>query len=268
MTVRKLASSPENAQKTKPIFAFLHKYESRYGDLVQVVNLETRMRELFPEDPTLKNFSHRYSTSNFNPMGVRPLISPSQTRPRVTLPGEKQDESRQGTPAPRFLEGLSTSSPKRPLSVDGFDDDSARPRKFVRGDSPFKSSLPRRFDQQKRPLPSNGSSQMSSQYRPPSSAAPLPRDIVYLLSIIPPASAYNAGRFSAEKLVDMLRRIDMPSSISQIPLPQSARSLGSGQPAPTGMHSYSGMLQSTFVDKRGCCGWTHSRVKNSDRSRC
>ncbi|EGE01527.1 mRNA 3'-end-processing protein rna14 [Trichophyton equinum CBS 127.97] len=34
-TVRRLASNPKNVAKAKPIFAFLHEYESRYGDLVQ-----------------------------------------------------------------------------------------------------------------------------------------------------------------------------------------------------------------------------------------
>lgn len=68
MTVRKLASNPENVHKTKPIFAFLHEYESRYGDLIQVINLENRMRELFPEDPTLEQFAHRYSTPSFDPL--------------------------------------------------------------------------------------------------------------------------------------------------------------------------------------------------------
>ena len=70
MTVRRLSSKPENIPKTKPIFAFLHEYESRYGDLVQVINLESRMRELFPEDPKLKNFAARYSSDKFDPIAA------------------------------------------------------------------------------------------------------------------------------------------------------------------------------------------------------
>ncbi|KAL3434436.1 mRNA 3'-end-processing protein rna14 [Aspergillus tetrazonus] len=227
MTVRKLAANPENVHKTKPIFAFLHEYESRYGDLVQVINLETRMRELFPDDPTLEQFAHRFSAPNFDPTTFRPIISPSQTRPKTVYPGG-QVPSRHGTPSSRFPDASVTNSPKRPL--EDFDDDMSRPRKFVRGESPLRTTTQRRqLDQQKRTqttlqVPSSG-----SQYRSQGSPAPLPRDIVYLLSVIPPASTYTAGRFSAEKMVDLVRRLDLPASISQIPLPQSARGLGTGQ---------------------------------------
>jgi cleavage stimulation factor subunit 3 len=223
--VRKLASTPDNVQKTKPIFAFLHEYESRYGDLVQVINLENRMRELFPDDPTLEQFSHRFSTPSFDPTTFRPIISPSQTRPKTGYPGEPV-MSRHGTPTSRYQEPSVTHSPKRPL--EDFDDDLSRPRKFVRGESPLKTTQRRQLDQQKR---SQAALQAptGSQYRSHGSPAPLPRDIVYLLSVIPSASTYNAGRFSAEKMVDLIRRLDMPGSISQIPLPQSARGLGTGQ---------------------------------------
>ncbi|KKK19556.1 hypothetical protein AOCH_005078, partial [Aspergillus ochraceoroseus] len=225
MTVRKLASNPENVQKTKPIFAFLHEYESRYGDLIQVINLENRMRELFPDDPTLEQFSHRFAAPSFDPTAIRPIISPSQTRPKSAYPQE-QIISRHGTPTSRYQEASVTNSPKRPL--EDFDDDITRPRKFVRAESPLKTAQRRQIDQQKRTQPMTGT-QTGSQYRSQGSAAPLPRDIVYLLSIIPPASTYTAGRFSPEKMVDLIRRIDMPTSISQIPLPQSARGLGTGQ---------------------------------------
>lgn len=223
MTVRKLASNPANVHKAKPIFSFLHEYESRYGDLTQVINLESRMRELYPDDPSLEQFANRYSTSTFNPTTIRPIISPSQTRPKAAYPRE-QPEPRHGTPT-RHPETSATDSPKRPF--DDLDED--RPRKFMRGESPLKSLAGRRADQQKRQQPVNGAGQAGGQHQPQGSPAPLPRDIVFLLSIIPPASAYTAGRFSPEKLADLLRRIEMPSTISQIPLPPSARGLGGGQ---------------------------------------
>jgi cleavage stimulation factor subunit 3 len=226
MTVRKLVSNPDNIHKAKPIFAFLHEYESRYGDLVQVINLETRMRELFPNDPTLSQFAHRYATSTFDPTTVRPIISPSQARPRSMVSIEQRSPGR-GTPT-RYLEPPSTNSPKRPYPKDDHDDDGNRPRKFMRGESPLKG-VSRRLEQPKRLAQSNGSGAAASVYRPQPSAAPLPRDVVHLLSIIPPASAYKAGRFSAEKLVDLLRRIDVPSSISQLrPPQQSVHGLGVG----------------------------------------
>ncbi|KAI9929067.1 mRNA 3'-end-processing protein rna14 [Aspergillus wentii] len=235
MTVRKLASNPDNVHKTKPIFAFLHEYESRYGDLIQVINLENRMRELFPEDPTLEQFAHRYSTPSFDPAAVRPIISPSQTRPKAVFPTE-QTVSRHATPTPRYPDASSTNSPKRPL--EDFDDDMSRPRKFIRAESPLKVPQGRRLDQQKRPQQINGGGPTGSQFRPQGSAAPLPRDIVHLLSVIPSASAYNAGRFSPEKLVDLIRRLDMPGSISQIPLPR-----GLGGQTPMGMQSFTGIYR-------------------------
>lgn len=243
MTVRKLASNPDNVHKTKPIFAFLHEYESRYGDLIQVINLENRMRELFPEDPTLEQFAHRYSTPSFNPTAVRPIISPSQARPKAAYPTQEPPASRHGTPT-KFSDAAPTNSPKRPL--EDYDDDVSRPRKFVRAESPLKAVQGRRLDQQKRPQ-INGGSQLGSHIRPQGSPAPLPRDVVHLLSIIPPASTYNAGHFSPEKLVDLIRRIDMPSSIAQVPLPQSARGLGGGQ-TPVGMQPFTSKLISLLTD--------------------
>jgi cleavage stimulation factor subunit 3 len=226
MTVRKLASNTENIPKAKPIFAFLHEYESRYGDLVQVINLEARMRELFPDDPTLSQFVHRYSTTTFDPCAVRPITSLSQPQPKMMVSVE-QVPSAHDTPTSRYLNAPSANSPKRSLPLEEFDDEPNRPRKFVRAESPLKAGTVRRLDQQKRVQQVNGGGQPAGQSKPQPAAVPLPRDLVYLLSIIPPASAYNAGRFSPEKLVDLIRRIDLPSSISQLrQLPQPMQSLG------------------------------------------
>ena len=247
MTVRKLASNPDNVKKTKPIFAFLHEYESRYGDLIQVINLENRMRELFPDDPTLNQFAHRYSTPSFDPTTVQPIISPSQARPKAVYPTGEPSASRHGTPA-RYSDVPSTNSPKRPLEDP--DDDSGRPRKFIRAESPLKAVPGRRSDQQKRPQQINGS-QLGTQFRPQGSPAPLPRDIVHLLSVIPSASTYTAGRFSPERLVDLIRRIEIPGSIAQVPLPHSARGLGGGQ-TPVGMHPFAGKFSRDNVSDVSC----------------
>jgi cleavage stimulation factor subunit 3 len=199
--------------KAKPIFSFLHEYESRYGDLVQVINLETRMRELYPEDPTLDQFTHRFSTPSFNPLSFQPILSPTQTRPKTIATGIM--------PETRIdPQDASFSSPKRPYPADD-DYDSDRPRKFVRAESPLKAVQGRRVDQQKRSTPLNG--QLNSSYKPQGSPAPLPRDVVHLLSIIPPSSAYNISRLSPEKMVDLLRRVDIPASTAQIPLPANVR---------------------------------------------
>ncbi|KAJ5918797.1 hypothetical protein N7454_009941 [Penicillium verhagenii] len=219
-TVRRFAANPDNVHKAKPIFSFLHEYESRYGDLVQVINLEARMRELYPEDPALNQFTHRFSTPSFNPLSFQPILSPTQTRPKTLATGI--------VPEPRIDQQESSfSSPKRPYPVDD-DYDSDRPRKFVRAESPLKAVQGRRLDQQKRAPQLNG--QATSSYKPQGSPAPLPRDVVHLLSIIPPSSAYLGIPFlSPEKMVDLLRRVDIPASTAQISLPANSRGPSTGQ---------------------------------------
>ncbi|KXG48849.1 RNA-processing protein, HAT helix [Penicillium griseofulvum] len=231
-TVRKLTSNPENVQKAKPIFSFLHEYESRYGDLTQVINLENRMRELYPADPTLDQFANRYSDSTFDPTSVRLILSPSQTRPKTTMPGISTETH--GSPMARYMD-TSLNSPKRSYPTDDYDEDSGRPRKFVRAESPMKSVQARRLDQPKRVQQLNG---QSTSYRPQGSPAPLPREVVNLLSILPSAAAYNITRLSPEKTIDLLRHIDIPSDISQIQIPQAVHGSGGGQTP--GMNPYSG----------------------------
>ncbi|KAM5479191.1 mRNA 3'-end-processing protein rna14 [Microsporum canis] len=220
-TVRKLASNPKNVGKAKPIFAFLHEYESRYGDLTQINNLESRMRELFPEDPTLKQFAHRFSAPSFDPTTFQPILSPSQLKPR-TIASPEEPSSRHSSPSRHPT--TNTYSPKRSYPLDEYGDESNRPRKFIRAESPLKGAAGRR-EQQKR-LQSNGSgggptaARAKQPQQPPPSAGPLPRDVVYLLSIIPPASTYDATRFSPEMMVNLLRQVELPSSVSQLRLPQ------------------------------------------------
>lgn len=192
------------------------------------------MRELYPEDASLDQFAHRYRTPIFDPMTVRPILSPSQTRSKAFAPGFVQDSS--NAPSPGKKDAL-FSSPKRPYPADDFDYDSDRPRKFARAESPLKNAQGRRLDQPKRGQQSNG--QPASSYKPQGSAAPLPRDVVHLLSIIPHASAYSIAHLSPEKMIELLRHVEIPTSTSQIPLPANARGLGAGQSS--GMNPYAGM---------------------------
>jgi cleavage stimulation factor subunit 3 len=190
------------------------------------------MRELFPEDPSLDRFSHRYTTPTFDPVYVRPVLSPSQTQPKTLHAGVKPEI--QTSPAPGQHD-MSFSSPKRPYPSEDFDYDSDRPRKFVRAESPLKAAQGRRLDQQKRGQAING--QVTSHYKPQGSPAPLPREVVQLLNNIPHASAYHLPRLSPEKMVDLIRRTDIPASPSQIPLPANARGLGTAQ---SGVNAYGG----------------------------
>ncbi|KAK2800190.1 mRNA 3'-end-processing protein rna14 [Onygenales sp. PD_10] len=212
-SVRRLASNPSNIPKSKPIFSFMHEHESRYGDMVQITNLEARMRELFPEDPTLKQFSHRFSIPAFDPTAFQPILSPSQTKPKTSIITE--EHPRQESPVPRYMGA--TGSPKRPFPMEEFDDDSNRPRKFIRAESPLKGAAGRRLNQQKQIQQVNGGAPGGGygQAKPPI-PIPLPREIVFLLSIIPSASTYDATKFSPEKMVNLIRSLDIPSSVSQL----------------------------------------------------
>ncbi|EEH04738.1 mRNA 3'-end-processing protein rna14 [Histoplasma capsulatum G186AR] len=257
-SVRRLVANPANTSKAKPIFSFMHEHESRYGDMVQILNLEARMRELFPEDPALKQFPHRFSTPTFDPTGFQPILSPSQTKPKLSsiTPTEEEMQSRQDSPSARYLgapgaaagpgpPSTTTHSPKRPYVLDELDEDSSnRPRKFVRAESPLKGAAGRRLNQQKQQIQQQvvngsgggGGGGMGGAYggggqgNKPPIPVPLPREIMFLLSIIPGASTYDATRFSPEKMVMLLRHLEVPSSVSQLrpPVPPLGVAGGTG----------------------------------------
>ena len=202
--------------KAKPLYAFFHKYESEYGELSQIAKLEKRMAEVYPEDPRLATFAARYSAEGFDPTAVRIIVSPSkQMRPKSTGPlimqSIEQPTSIQNSPRPHFVQEASprpqylqaTNSPKRPFQIED-SDDLNRPRKLARGESPLKGAAGRRLDQQKRLQQGTPTWQ--------SNAPPfvVPRDITFLLSIIPRADLYTSTKFSPEALVRLLRETIVP----------------------------------------------------------
>ena len=199
-TVSKLLQKPESVAKAKPLFSFFHQYESHYGELAQVVKLESRMREAFAEDTSMKLFSQRFAQDAFDPTAVRPLISPAtQTRPKALA------------------------------SVEG-------PRKLPRGESPLAGAAGRRLKQNRQPFDNTPHAGLGIPFAAP---PPLPRDINFLLSIIPPASSYNAMHFKADEIVRILGETPLPKSVSHIPSPPvrgGPTSHGFGQPV-----QYSGM---------------------------
>lgn len=239
-SVNRLVQKPETLPKAKPLFEFFHKYESSYGELSQISRLESRMAELFPSDPKLLHFANRYTGGGFDPAAVRPIVSPSQMRPkeplvrqsieqvakqdgyyaspkmamqerevsaRPTYAGQVMQNQREisprnaypGVPPPQII------SPKRahPHPYESASD-SERPRKLPRGESPLKGAAGRRLDQQRR---THGGPQSWEQARP---VATIPRDITFLLSIIPRAEDYRAKGFVPEKIVDLLARTRVP----------------------------------------------------------
>ncbi|KAI9738217.1 MAG: mRNA 3'-end-processing protein rna14 [Cirrosporium novae-zelandiae] len=212
-TVNRLEQKPETLPKAKPIYSFFHEYESSWGELEQVAKLEKRMSELFPEDLKLAHFSRRFTVQDFDPTSIRPIISRTQSKPRAELPIEQRQSPAPNSPLPKFWQA--TNSPKRPLNADESDSESGRPRKLVRGDSPMRSAPPVRQNQQRRPQQVNGPSYTFTQpVMPPPT---LPREILNLLTIIPKASTYHATKFVPEKMLDLLRRTNLPATPPVIP---------------------------------------------------
>jgi cleavage stimulation factor subunit 3 len=176
------------------LFVFFHDYESKFGELSQVQQLEKRMAELFPDDPKLYDFSSRFKNGDpddsFDPTHTRPIISVlAQMRPKLLLPPvnstpnlttERAAFSPRLSASPRpalALENLARASPKRPFIGDHLDD-SLNPRKIARGESPLKGAAGRRLDAAKRRA-EGGSQQLHI------SVPPLPADITFLLMALP-----------------------------------------------------------------------------------
>lgn len=165
------------------------------------------MSDLFPEDPSLSLFSSRFLDQGFDPTAIRPIVSPSQTRPRhrpsieSALPDIDQviQQATQGS--------QNVISPKRPLPLDDSDNENGRALKFQRAASPLKGAAGRKLDQQKRsqlsvdpPLFPTPQHVAPPHPLPP---PPLPRDVTFLLSIIPGADKYTATRFKPSELVSL-----------------------------------------------------------------
>ncbi|KAL6721014.1 mRNA 3'-end-processing protein rna14 [Lecanora helva] len=234
--VNKLAQKPETLVKAKPLYAYFHSFESQYGELTQIMKLEKRMRDLFPDDPTLAAFSRRFVEKGFDPTEARPIISPAaQTKPKV-IQSIENGTTETDSP-PRVIQ--TAPSPKRPLPLDDSDTDSGRPPKIARGTrevSPLKGAAGRRLDQQKRNQPPQPMPQINSHPIPVTPLPPpLPRDVMFLLSIIPKAETYHATKFNPEALVKLIRETHIPTHISQLPHPPAGRGPPPQPPPPQPM---------------------------------
>jgi cleavage stimulation factor subunit 3 len=186
------------------------------------------MLTLYPEDPQLQRFSQRFAGPTFDPTTIRPIISPrtqmkpvmpsimnSVEEPHPAMP--PQMEQRFVSPPvlnsphlTNLLPAMNTNSPKRPLD-DGDDNNNGQPRKLARGESPaLKGAAGRRLDAARRNLAPSGTTLVVQ------GPTPLPREINFLLNIIPPAHTYRETRFRPEAMVDMIR------NIARIPIPAAA----------------------------------------------
>jgi len=189
-------NDPVSVAKSKPLFAFFHDFESRYGELPQVVRLEARMKELFPEDPALQQFSSRYRTPGFDPMSVYPIVSTTQTQAKGVLQPSIEVDRLANSPIQRVIDQTTTfNSPKRPFPMDEEDEDDGRPQKMARAESPFKATQIRKAPQSQ------------PQVRLP---APLPPPIMHMLSVLPKASLYTDTKFDAVAIHKLIRDVHLP----------------------------------------------------------
>ena len=196
IVVNRLSQKPGGNARSKPLFAYLHKYESQYGELAQIVKLEKRMRDLFPEDPQLALFSERFASDSlpsplkFDPTTVLAIVSwKAQMRPALLhvmpsieepvvpapVPTIPQLQETQPTPvvhSPRVMEALLpvSNSPKRPF--DDLDGDSAQPRKMMRGESPPAPVQMQPQIQTPAPVPQYAAPPPMNQWGPPSNGMP------------------------------------------------------------------------------------------------
>ncbi|MCJ1430343.1 mRNA 3'-end-processing protein rna14, partial [Sticta canariensis] len=197
--VSKLTQKAETLSRAKPLYAFIHDFESRYGELAQIVKLEKRMSDHFPEDPLLVLFSRRFTNHGFNPTAIRPIISPhTQARPKAS-PSNQQYSTANYT-SPKVVQ--KTTSPKRPLPLDDSDTDGGRPPKLARNESPLAGAAGRRrLDQQKRHQPAPDLSRYEGQFVAHAPPPPdLPRDVLILLSMVPNADTYDAPDFKVGEM--------------------------------------------------------------------
>lgn len=176
------------------------------------------------------------------PMNIMPTVEePMPPVPPIPAPQEHRLASPALVNSPRMSHLLpATNSPKRPL--DDADNEQNQPRKMVRGESPLKGAAGRRLDAARRNNAAGGGN------TPIAGPAPLPREINFLLGIIPGAHTYQATRFSAEGMVALLRN-------TTLPLPNHPGGAAAAPQAPPSAH-IGAQLQNIQARYGGGPGWS------------
>ena len=202
------------------------------------------MRDLFPEDPSLQVFAHRFEYENalqkrFDPTAVRVIVSPaSQMREPpggVVVPSiEVAGGGGIGYLNPPGV--LGTSSPKRPFGADGSLDGPAR--KIARGESPLKGAAGRRMANTSR---SGGTPlQTVATMANASGHWVVPQHVNFLLSVLPNArhTASLTPQLDPLALVNVMRGVNLQQP--NVWASANLRTAGQGlmdpryhQPAPT-----------------------------------
>lgn len=251
----RLSQKPDTVTKAKPLYAFFHDFESRYGELSQIVKLEQRMQDLFPEDPALRLFSQRFVDTDFDPTAIRLVVSPAKQSRLKSLAAVAEQAAVVATNGIQ-LPKQSPAPPKRPLDVEDSGEASIdRPRKVVRGQSPARPNGS---------MPLTGPATISQVVRPSVPPAPshhikvpppLPRDVTFLLSIIPKAPTYQATKFDPEKMVKLIRETSVPTSLGQTPRGPQPNSYPPAMPAPTTPHYPPAQTQQQFQPPMSAPGY-------------
>lgn len=232
----------EKKNKVRPLYWYMHGWESANGDLRQIRKLESRMREIYPDESEVGLFGSRYALPQFDPMAVQLVISPTQARPapqRAMLPQQQGMRANSLEPSAAALRDQSpaasnirlgpngpyVASPKRALE-DADSDIDPSPRKFQRAESPFKGGagagrrVPTHSAQPSitgmPPAPGAGGGFAVKNFQPgmhqpgmPPLPPPLPKAVVDVLAMIPGAAYYGSTRLDPGLMVDFLRRIDV-----------------------------------------------------------
>ena len=245
-TITKIMNAPnttldQQRAKCRPLFGFMHNFESKYSDnLDKIHRLEKRMAEMFPDEPDILRFSDRFALPSFDAMQVQLVISPTQAllKPAgqfATAAGAQPQQPIRSIEQPRSPpeiilgpNGPYVASPKRKLD----DSDSEAPqRKFMRGESPLKGAAGRRMQNVQTgsgqppggAVSGAGGGFVTKNYIPgaggapavapqPAGPAPWPREISFLLSIIPGAASYKAMQFDPGRMVELLRTVNVDAA--------------------------------------------------------
>ena len=198
--VSKYAQDPEKAHKARPLYLFLHDWESRYGELGQITKLEKRMADLFDGGSI---FAQRFqaiqaSGIKFDATAARLVVSPNTQMRSRSAPTIVETFGAPHSPAQVSVQ--SNDTPKRRFGEVESDNELHPPRKLARGESPLKGAAGRRLEAR----------------RAPAGPTPLPSGVNFLLQILPSRGASqklpvlnNAG------LLEVLRRVDLKKA--QVP---------------------------------------------------
>lgn len=222
----------QKREKCRPLITYMHDYESKYGDLAQIHKIEKRMAELYPEEPEVSRFSHRFSLPNFDAMHVQLILSPTQALPKTFEPQPlAPPQQAQAPPVQASIEnyvrspkgpeillgpnGPYVASPKRPLD----DSDNDTPRKFMRGESPLKGAAGVRI--QNKQAATGGGGFATKTFVPNSAPAPmgppqLPPAIDAMLRRLPPSNSHFQYRFDAAKLALLLPTVPVDNAYAQL----------------------------------------------------